>query len=134
MYVKLFHKTKKSASLRYFNSCIMHNIERVFDRLWHDSLSMYYHVHIWMLTKKLHKFIHSSMRVYIFILPSLLVVWVSTLVEVPVTFTCSGACFRWTPEHLVSWPYKKIFNYFFSSCVFLLSSATSNLIYTPINL
>ena len=35
-------RTKKCASLRYFDTCFMHNIGRVFDRRWHDFLSVYY--------------------------------------------------------------------------------------------
>ena len=37
----LYNKTKKSALLRYFDTCFMHNIEAVYNIRWHDSLSMY---------------------------------------------------------------------------------------------
>ena len=38
----LYYKTKKSTSLRYFDTCFLHNIGRVSDKRWHDSLSTYY--------------------------------------------------------------------------------------------
>ena len=36
----LIRNTEKSASLRCFDTCFMHNIGGVSDRRWHDSLSM----------------------------------------------------------------------------------------------
>ena len=36
-----FCKTKKSALIRYFVTCFVHNIGEFFARRWHDSLSMY---------------------------------------------------------------------------------------------
>ena len=38
----LYYKTKKSASLRYFDTWFMHNIGIVSDTRWHDSLFMCY--------------------------------------------------------------------------------------------
>ena len=40
--IHIFYKTKKCASLRYVDTCFMHNIGGVSDRRLHDSLSMYY--------------------------------------------------------------------------------------------
>ena len=37
-----YYKNKKSTLLRYFETSFMHNIGGVFDRWWHDSLSMHY--------------------------------------------------------------------------------------------
>ena len=35
----MYNKTKKSASLHYYDTCSVHNIGRVSDRRWHESLS-----------------------------------------------------------------------------------------------
>jgi len=37
----MYCKTKKSASLGYFDTFSMHNIERISNRRWHDFLSIY---------------------------------------------------------------------------------------------
>ena len=38
----MYHKIKKSALFRYFDTCFMDNIEGDADKRWHDFLSMYY--------------------------------------------------------------------------------------------
>ena len=38
----IYYKTIKSVYLRYFDICFVHNIGGVYDRWWHDSLSMQY--------------------------------------------------------------------------------------------
>ena len=38
----IWTKIKKSASCCFFDASFMHNIGGVFDRGWHDFLSMYY--------------------------------------------------------------------------------------------